>query len=323
MEAARRKNDGRQEQDDASGSGWVACTTDSILAVKDTLWDMIITMPPEGGDGWPVVECPCGSPVKATQRDLRRFNSLRDGLACLGASASPDAAPDSSPSPASAPRPSTSSRPRLVGDESLDRLAEPPSWASLAYNGYMWWASAGEQLHSDRQQESSRDAALLAHLGPAPHTAMSVPRLSTGSDPLADSVTSFAAGRPADSDEARVELAVIAYFHRLTRQMLSTLADVDAAEPRPGQYRDEDENDEDDDDADTEVDEAEALLDGGPDAQPGGDAIAVDGRCVDDMGLDVWSAADAAFIRDLAAAYFGRSARVEGKGVEVCGVRVC
>jgi hypothetical protein len=41
------------------------------------------------------------------------------------------------------------------------------------------------------------------------------------------------------------------------------------------------------------------------------------------MGLDVWSIADAAFVKDLAAAYFRRVARIEGKGVEVCGVRVC
>jgi hypothetical protein len=41
------------------------------------------------------------------------------------------------------------------------------------------------------------------------------------------------------------------------------------------------------------------------------------------MGLDVWSDADAFFIRELSVKYFGRPARIEGKGVEVCGVRVC
>lgn len=325
LEAARRKDESQEDSEGGPGSGWIACTTDSILAMKDTLWDMLITMPPEHPSGkaseaaWPVVECPRGSPIKATQRDLRRFNSLRSGLACLAAPA-PDSAADSPQSPASARRPSTGHRQRLVSDESLDQLVEPPSWAALAYNGYMWWASAGEQLRSDEQVESSRDAALLANLAPAPHTPMSRPRLSCGSDLLADSVTSFAGHRPAESDEARVELAVIAYFHRLTKQMLSVLADVvdSAEESNPGHYRD------DDDDDDTE-DEAEALLDNGIGERPGGDddAVAIDSRCVENMGLDVWSEADAAFIQDLVAAYFGRSARVEGKGVEICGVRVC
>ncbi len=31
---------------DELGSGWIACTTDSILAMKDDLWDLLITMPP-------------------------------------------------------------------------------------------------------------------------------------------------------------------------------------------------------------------------------------------------------------------------------------
>ena len=42
-----------------------------------------------------------------------------------------------------------------------------------------------------------------------------------------------------------------------------------------------------------------------------------------EMGLDVWSQADADFVGELAGRYFGRRAYVETKGVEVCGVRVC
>ncbi|KFH49082.1 hypothetical protein ACRE_000190 [Hapsidospora chrysogenum ATCC 11550] len=38
----------------------------------------------------------------------------------------------------------------------------PLSWTGLAYNGYMWWASAGEQLRSEEQEESAQDATLLA-----------------------------------------------------------------------------------------------------------------------------------------------------------------
>ncbi|POR34697.1 Protein LCHN [Tolypocladium paradoxum] len=333
FEASKRQGDGdgedepEDEPEDEAGSGWIACTTDSILAVKDTLWDMLITMPPDHpasakDRAWPTVECPRGSPVKATQRDLRRFNSLRSGLARLAASTPGGPAPESPESETSAMRLSTSQSRRLVKDEpdeAVDQLVEPATWAALAYNGYMWWASAGEQLRSEEQEESSRDAALLADLAPAPHTPMSMARPSSRSDPLTDSVSSFAGRRAADADEARVELAIIAYFHRLTTQMLSLLVDVvDSAEEAYPQYHD------DADDDTGEDDEAEALLGNGIGEGPAdADAVTVDSRCVENMGLDVWSASDAAFVQDLVAAYFGRAARIEGKGVEVCGVRVC
>ncbi|KND87992.1 Protein LCHN [Tolypocladium ophioglossoides CBS 100239] len=325
FEASKRHDDAGGEPEDEAGSGWIACTTDSILAVKATLWDMLITMPPDHpasakDRAWPTVECPRGSPIKATQRDLRRFNSLRSGLARLAASTPGGPGPDSPESETSAMRLSTSQSHRLVKDEpdeTVDQLVEPPTWAALAYNGYMWWASAGEQLRSEEQEESSRDAALLADLAPAPHTPMSVPRPPSRSDPLADSVSSFAGRRAADANEARVELAIIAYFHRLTTQMLSLLVDVvDSADEAYPQYRD--------DDDDTGDDEAEALLNNAIGDRPAdANAVTVDSCCVENMGLDVWSASDAAFVQDLVAAYFGRTARIEGKGVEVCGVRVC
>ncbi|PNY23248.1 Protein LCHN [Tolypocladium capitatum] len=319
------------ELEDEAGSGWIACTTDSILAVKDTLWDMLITMPPDHpasakDKAWPTVECPRGSSIKATQRDLRRFNSLRSGLARLAASTPGGPATESPQSETSAMRLSTSPSHRLVNgepDETVDQLVEPPTWAALAYNGYMWWASAGEQLRSEEQEESSRDAALLADFAPAPHTPVSVPRTSSLSGPLADSVSSFAGRRAADADEARVELAIVAYFHRLTTQMLSLLIDaVDSAEEAYPQYHDDD--DDDDNDGTGEDDEAGALLSNGVDGDPvDANAVVVDSHCVENMGLDIWSASDAAFVQDLVAAYFGRAARIEGKGVEVCGVRVC
>ncbi|KJZ72961.1 hypothetical protein HIM_07724 [Hirsutella minnesotensis 3608] len=319
LEASRRKDEGEEEPDCGTGSGWIACTTDSILAMKDTLWDMLITMPPNHLSSakdlaWPVVECPRGNPIRATQRDLRRYNTLRNGLSSLEAPSLDEST--SSPRPENtARRLSTGHRPRVVQEEFLEHLVEPPSWAALAYNGYMWWASAGEQVRAEEQEESARDAALLANLAPSPHNAMAVPRPLSASDLLAASVTSFAGRRASDSDEARVELAIIAYFHRLTTQMLSVASDlVDSAdEAYPERYRDEDEG------------EGEALLDANGDEQSdtAADVVVVDSQHVDNMGLDVWSAADTAFIQDVFAAYFDRSARVEGKGVEVCGVRVC
>lgn len=318
FEASKRRQDGTADSGGEAGSGWIACTTDSILAMKDTLWDMLITMPPEHSTNavdkvWPTVEYPRGTPVKATQRDLRRFNALRSGLIRL-ASSPQQQEPDSPPFNSSAVRLSTSHSHRLVKDEEdphIDELIEPLSWAALAYNGYMWWASAGEQLRSEEQEESSRDAALLADLAPAP---ASSPR------PLSESLASLTSRRASNPDEARTELAIIAYFHRLTTQMLSIIVDLveSADEAYPSPYRDEQGVDLDD----QEGDETEVLLNsGGLDLDA--NVITVDSHCIENMGLDVWSASDAAFVQDLVDAYFGRAARIEGKGVEVCGVRVC
>jgi hypothetical protein len=51
--------------------------------------------------------------------------------------------------------------------------------------------------------------------------------------------------------------------------------------------------------------------------------VRVDSDALAQMGLDVWSKADADFVKELMARYFGRRAYVETKGVEVCGLRVC
>lgn len=320
-------------------SGWIACTTDSILAMKDTLWDMLITMPlPHTVQAkehvWPTVECPRGNVVKATQRDLRRFRALKNALLRLESHSSLLGAesPGASSSTTSRP-PATPIRPSddpLVDE--TDRIVEPQTWTALAYNGFMWWASAGEQARSNEAEEQAHDAGLLADMFSSPSMSMSLnmPRsadltLSStttttpfgSSHPRRLSTTATSAALP--PEEARIELAVIAYFHRLTSTILTKLADLV-----------EDHGD-DDDDTDTEsnmmddgIDEEEddVLLGQGRD---GGDGrgIRISIEALRAMGLDIWSASDVEFVREALAVYFGRRAYVEGKGVEVCGVRVC
>lgn len=98
-------------------------------------------------------------------------------------------------------------------------------------------------------------------------------------------------------------MAIIAYFHRLTTQILSTLSDiVDAT-----------------DSDDEREDEAQALTE--PDSD--GPAVYVSSADVERMGLDVWSATDHLFVEDVSREYFGRRAHVEGRNVDVCGVRIC
>jgi len=350
---------------DETSSGWVACTTDSILAVKENLWDMLITMSPPYSSSakervWPTIECPKGVPVKATQRDLRRFRSLNIGLARLAAASSVAAAsqqtqnchsPRSETTEASAPeasdirlsqphsRPNTSAEGNancrtLLGDDETDKIVESTTWAALAYSGFMWWASAGEERGSDESEEQVHDEAMLADLassiGIPTQQAFSQRRLSSTtplSAGLVDSISSLTALRTSDGDDAddegraKIELAIIAYFHRLTTSMLGVLADI------------VDSSDDDDmlganfdpavlgDDGNDSGEEAGLLSRDGEGPESGW--VRVDSEALAQMGLDVWSRSDADFIKELMGRYFGRRAYVENKGVEVCGLRVC
>ncbi|KAI0887303.1 uncharacterized protein GGS22DRAFT_156717 [Annulohypoxylon maeteangense] len=292
-----------------AGTGWIACTTDSILAKKDTLWDVLVTMPaPYSSNAkthiWPKIEGPQGLSIKATQRDLRRFRSLKAGLARLQATS-----PSTSPT-----TPGTAAAAQEAGDPFLDEseereVVEPLSWTALAYNGFMWWASAGEQARAERGEESAREAELLADLS---STRMEGPRASTD---LSTSIASLTPRRAtSDPDEARAELALITYFHRLTTLVLGTLADIV-----------ESTSDDDDDEVEGEdgSDDAALLTPDSGEEEMDARGIRIESDAVARMGLDVWSAADAEFVRAAVKMYFGRRAYVEGKGVEVCGVRVC
>lgn len=374
---AATKAASRGDTDDESaiaaevGPGWIACTTDSILAIKEGLWDMLITLPPQYSSNakervWPTVECPKGVPVKATQRDLRRFRSLRIGLERIAAVAGPAPTQSSSqpenrsprsevtetPSPQtpairlsqSLSRPGTSGEdgtgsrrsPVAPVDEDADKVVEPSTWAALAYNGFMWWASAGEQRRSDEVDESSHDMGLL----PEP-TLITMPQRkasisgaeSTGV--VIDSVSSLTARRMGGGaaeveEQAKVELAILTYFHRLTTSIFSVLADiVDSSDDDdmidvPFEARGGDSNGE---------DSNARLLQGDGSGSSQGDEddyaagsggwIRVDSHALAHMGLDVWSQTDADFVKELTERYFGRRAYVELKGVEVCGLRVC
>ncbi|KAK0629868.1 hypothetical protein B0T17DRAFT_615594 [Bombardia bombarda] len=376
--ANRNPNDDAATSSEESGPGWVACTTDSILAMKEGLWDMLVTMPPVYASSakeqvWPTVESPKGVPVKATQRDLRRFRALRTSLTRLAASASSSAAPPAALSPSynsetttesftsatlairlskpppSSSRPGTSceavapSHALAVADDDSEKIVEPTTWAALAYNGFMWWASAGEQRRSDEVEEQSHDTSLLADLT----SPISMPqrRMSFGTQQsveaagggsLVDSVSSLTAAAARredggegegggensssirsrnDDEQARVELAIITYFHRLTTSVLGVLADI------------VDSTDDDDlvgIDFDAAAAAAAAGVMGGDDGEEtagllrgenddddeGGNGgwIRVDSDALAHMGLDVWSKSDAEFIRGLAARYFARRA---------------
>lgn len=307
------------EARDEPGCGWIACTTDSILAMKSALYDVLITMPPPYSEDaiekvWPKFESPQGIEMKATQRDLRRYKTLRWGL-------SRHVSPPSSPinrrrssishseeseeddEPPARMSSSSASLPRdapMLDIPDTDHIVEPLSWSSLAYAGFMWWASAGEQrLHSD--EECDADAALLSGLSLSPSSpTMSRPRSQS-------SVSGPIKGKANSEDmSAKQEMAIIAYFHRLTTHILAGISDIlDAA-----------------DSDDEREDEREPLHIGAEDAveEP---TIHVRSDDIVRMGLDVWSATDHQFIVEVAREYFGCRASVEGRSVDICGIRIC
>lgn len=289
---------------DETGRGWIACTTDSILAMKSSLYDVLITMPPPYSEDaaqkvWPKVESPKGVEMKATQRDLRRYRTLRWGLTHrVSPPTSPQTTRRASTGDQSSETPrvtSVSSRDGPMLDiPDTDSIVEPLSWSALAYSGFMWWASAGEQrLHSD--EESEADEALLSglSLGPPKHPASNKTRSVSSTSLKTDGA-------------ARQEMGIIAYFHRLTTQILTTLSDiVDVM------------------DSDDEREDGERLLNGAAEDDDDVPAVYINSADVVRMGLDIWSPNDHAFVEEVAREYFGRRAQVDGGSVNVCGIRIC
>ncbi|CAK7233834.1 hypothetical protein SBRCBS47491_008745 [Sporothrix bragantina] len=239
------------------GPGWIACTTDSILAVKAELWDVLITMPPahqatsptcaaKDKKVWPTVEIAKGVILKATQRDLRRYKALTAGLERLAGRtfcAQEESYALSEQRAGSGSRYGSRGKLFLQEDaqlvEAAESVVEPVTWAALAYNGFMWWASAGEQSRSEETDETIHDAQLLADIVPprSPHPSSDAHTGSSSSN-LLDSVASLTTRRDTigtssgdqnedeEEERARLELAIITYFHRLTTQTLSVLSDV-------------------------------------------------------------------------------------------------
>jgi hypothetical protein len=284
--------------------------------VKNSLYDVLITLPPpHSGDAkekvWPKVESPRGTEIKATQRDLRRYRALKWGLS--RSTLEPES-PSLSRSNTrnsingDARRPSFSG-PTLAPDGPLldlsdtESIVEPLSWSALAYSGFMWWASAGERRIAT-EDESDHDSILLDGFGNTadPQTPRSARSRSQSSLSQMQ--------QPQGDQSAKLEMAIIAYFHRLTTRILTTLSDIiDATN-----------SDDDEDDGE------EALLRDsieGPGDGDEGPSVFIDSADIAKMGLDEWSSNDHAFIMEVAKAYFGRNAQVEGTSIDICGIRIC
>lgn len=313
-QGSRDTNPSSEVTGDGMGYGWVACTTDDILSLKDHLFDTLVTIPPSYSEQakekvWPRVEVKKGTEIRATQRDLRRYRTLRRELRRFPSAHSPHALRHSSTE-------QTSDLPFENTRETYDdasstldaQLAEPQSWSALAYSSFMWWASAGEK-RTDVDEEADHDAALLRHFddyrGDSPNRPRSA-RKSPGRSPGTEGM---------DTAPAGLEMTIIGYFHRLTTLIITTLSNIvdasDFSDADDGDNAEEDENG------------GQRRQKRSGESPEDADAVYVSSEDMSRMGLDIWSESDRGFVRELLAFYWGRKADVRGGRVECCGVRIC
>ncbi|KAE9969513.1 hypothetical protein EG327_010626 [Venturia inaequalis] len=304
---------------DDLGLGWIACTSDEILAMKPQLYDILIELPhPDKSrlsstaklherkeENWPILKrSDTGAVIKATQRDLRRYRTLRRALAPLTRLSTAhksdlrQAVEDSEEEDEEQAHllyTHDYESPNAIGDEedSLrageEKMVERISWSALAYSSFIWWASAGEK-EEGLQQEEEQDIQLLDDLAEIARSVADSQGYHDGDD---DEVgESSAKGK----GTAEVEMAIIAYFHRITKEVFESCIEI---------------LDERDGEAERAGDDAEEDV-----ITFGDDELR---RC----GLDVWSEGERNFIKDFMALWFERAVEVHAVSLECCGVKIC
>lgn len=323
----------RSEKDPA----WIACTTDAVLSMKPELYDNLVTLPPPYSKDaaektYPKLSVSAPTPgkqnqpqttqLKATQRDARRYAMLRKALQQQSSDEHPSDQDDDDSDAAST--------------YSSSSIIEPLSWTRLAYTSFIWWASAGEKRDGLSEEEEDQQVEQDT-------------RLITSVESLSNNFAGSLGRRnilPEDTSKQPREVALVAYFRRLTTQIFVTLSDVIAR------------HDADDDDLEREPEDhpTDPLYQDDPDDEHEPSAViarqstqedesrspllqtetrsrhnATSGRDdpvtittadVTEMGLDVWSAADRVFAEELARVWWGREARVDTARIRCCGVTI-
>ncbi|KAJ5099914.1 Protein of unknown function DUF2347 [Penicillium argentinense] len=334
----------RDSQDFERDPSWIACSTDSVLTMKPELYDVLVTLSPahfqhdvEGVFPQITLMHPSdrkSNPknnflLKATQRDARRYAMLRRGLRHFAADrASPDVSDESD----------------TDSTYSSSPVVEPISWTRLAYNSFIWWASAGANREGLSEEEEEhqieQDARLLASVEslayPAPN---STGRRSSHAD---------------DAGQEPPEVALVAYFRRLTTQIFFTLAG--AIDRHDSEYRDEDGtdpyhdtpylDDPDNDDTDLSLSMSRRSIHTDDGSSPllrqrshashsshhdsssrrgasgKDDPIIITVADMAEMGLDMWSATDRIFVEELVSLWWGRPAHVDSARIRCCGISI-
>jgi hypothetical protein len=283
-----------QQHAEQSDRGFVACSTDDVLATKPELYDILVRMPRSDArnaamrvfpqiiaSGTEVPKVVSKHSVKATMRDASRFARFMHGLRRF---TEDDEGLDSEHS-------LHSSQPSV--DVENAAIIESASWSQIAYTSLVWWASAGDTragLAEDTDREIEQDLALL---------------------------------QPDEEGDETQEVAIVAYFHRLTAMMLHCIATAVARADHPGEYHD----DAVDNDSGSEAIDA-ALDESQEDTSPlrleevAATPVEINHEDVIEMGLDTWSATDKGFVEELLQIWWGRKALVRPNSLECCGIRI-
>lgn len=206
-------------------AGWIACSSDKLLETKSTLSDLQIAMPEANGSNaaperWPQVTKADGSSLQATQRDLRRYIALRQSLKSFrkeDAVEENDGGYEAISDHASLLR---GQKPHSLDVDvpNEGKIVEPQSWALMVYDGYMWWASAGERA-LELQDEYDNDADLHLDSTDGQDDRQTYSRRKSISE---------RPGTPSASFNS-VASILTAYFHHLTVQLMSVLTALDRA----------------------------------------------------------------------------------------------
>ncbi|KAK5051589.1 hypothetical protein LTR84_003241 [Exophiala bonariae] len=288
--------------------GWIACTTDDVLSTKPDLYDLLVLMPstennyarrkvfPRLIESTPLLTRNFPQfGQKSTQRDFHRYVHLQQGLEQFPSGrASSDGGGESDES--------SSLDAHSSAYIENKHVVEPPSWSRVAYTSLVWWASAGDRRGGFSEMEEiemERDLSLLQN----------------------------------DSDEEQIrEVALVAYFHRLTNLIFTVLAEAIAR--ADGRNSDIDESEHEESGEDTTVGENSAERtsslggDEDDDTQPllseSGNLqhVEITQDDMTNMGLDSWSASDKIFVENMISLWWGRKADVRAASVECCGLRI-
>ncbi|KAF2714932.1 hypothetical protein K504DRAFT_445856 [Pleomassaria siparia CBS 279.74] len=205
-------------ENEVPSQGWVACTTDEIIATKSKLYDIIVEMPPStdappAEKRWPTIKTSDGVPVKASQRDVSRYRLLHHQLwkyrhnSEEGEDENEIGELDDDQMALLA-HPESNEVDEDFSEQYDEAGVESTTWSRLAYSGFMWWASAGE-TDAYMTKERERDREVLGDIS---------------------------------NYEEGLHTAIIAYFHRATSVLINNLNSMIEGS--------DDENADDDDDDD-------------------------------------------------------------------------
>jgi hypothetical protein len=267
--------------------------------------------------------------LKATQRDARRYTVLQKGLRVI------------SPHDQEAQQEDDDDDSDAVSTYSSSPIVEPLSWTRLAYTSFIWWASAGEQRdglsEEEEEHQIEQDTRLLTSVESLAHPHQSGSSLGRHSIQLDDT-----------TQQQPPEIALVAYFRRLTTQIFVTLADAVARHDgecpehsevgEDGQYerdttaapyQDEPEDlarqsaqDDDDDDHSPLLSQNNHKPSNEDDDNGDDDPVTITTEDMTQIGLDIWSATDRIFVEELLRLWWGRAAYVDTARVRCCGISV-